>query len=205
MDLAAAITTVLATAEQVTAAAEPADPEAILRTLVVLRAAQDELARLEPDLIAAARRAGVSWQALAPALGVASRQAAERRYLRAATTATPGDTRDGRVRAERDERAGTRAVARWANDHSADLRQIAGQVSGLTDLAPAATADLLRLHTALGHTDAAALPSLLAEVRPHLHQHPSLAGQIDEVTAGTDEIRRQTGLDRAARRDATGR
>jgi hypothetical protein len=40
----------------------------------------------------------VSWQALAPALGVASRQAAERRYLRLipAITDQPGSTRDGR-------------------------------------------------------------------------------------------------------------
>ncbi|GAA3285512.1 hypothetical protein GCM10020218_045520 [Dactylosporangium vinaceum] len=181
---------------------EPVDAEVILRSLVVLRAVQDELARIEPDLIAAARRAGVSWQALAPALGVASRQAAERRYLRSATATAPGHTRDGRVRAERDERAGTKAVARWANAHSADLRRIAGQISGLTDLPRAAEHDLDRLHAALGHTDAAALPALLAEVRPHLEHHPHLAGQIDEVTAGTTEVRRRTGRARAARRDA---
>ncbi|WP_130445308.1 hypothetical protein [Kribbella rubisoli] len=40
------------------------------------------LAAWEPLLIGAAREQGVSWAELAPALGVASRQAAERRHLR---------------------------------------------------------------------------------------------------------------------------
>jgi len=34
------------------------------------------------ELIGAARAAGISWAELAPAMGVTSRQAAERRYLR---------------------------------------------------------------------------------------------------------------------------
>src|SRR5690348_14542906 len=53
------------------------DPRHVLDALVVLHWAQSELAAIEPELIRAARAAGVSWQALAPALGVASRQAAE--------------------------------------------------------------------------------------------------------------------------------
>src|SRR6185503_8802608 len=131
----------------------------LLDALVLLRWAQTELAGLEPVLIAAARAAGISWQALAPALGVASRQAAERRYLRSASAPTdkPGATRDDRVQAERDRRAAHRAVARWANDNTADLRRLAGQITALTDLGEAATDDLAQLHQALGDTDATAL------------------------------------------------
>ncbi|GAA4261460.1 hypothetical protein [Dactylosporangium darangshiense] len=165
----------------------------LLDALVLLRWAQTELANLEPVLIAAARAAGISWQALAPALGVASRQAAERRYLRSAATPTdqPGDTRDDRVQAERDRRAGNRAVAQWANDNTADLRRLAGQITALTDLGDAATADLTQLHQALGDPDATALPDLLAATHQHLPDHPDLAAQIDTITDRTNQIRRQ--------------
>ncbi len=54
----------------------------MLDGLALLRQIRTELAAWEPELITAARRAGASWTQLAPALGVASRQAAERRYLR---------------------------------------------------------------------------------------------------------------------------
>lgn len=171
----------------------------LLDALVLLRQVQAELTALEPALIAAARAAGVSWQALAPALGVASRQAAERRYLRAAVTpADPGTgtgdggTRDGRVRAERDRRAGHRAVARWANDNTADLRRLAGQITALTDLGAGATGALGRLHDALADPDASALPGLLAATGRHLDDHPELAAQVDGVVAHTDEVRQQT-------------
>lgn len=178
------------------------DVARILDALTVLRWAQSELAAMEPELITAARTAGVSWQALAPALGVASRQAAERRYLRVipATTDQDGSTRDGRVRAERDRRAARRAVARWANDNTADLRRLAGQVAALTDLDESATADLGRLHRALAGPDASTLPGLLAGTHRHLGAHPDLADQIDTVTAHTDRVRRQT----QRRRDSAG-
>jgi hypothetical protein len=192
-DLGAAVAAVAATA----AKARQGDPTVsgaeLLDALVLLRRAQSELAALEPALIAAARAAGVSWQALAPALGVASRQAAERRYLRgaAAPTGQPDATRDERVQAERDRRAGHRAVTRWANDNTADLRRLAGQVAALTDLGDAAGDALTRLHDALADPDASALPALLAAVQAHLHSHPGLTDQIDTVTARTDQIRRQ--------------
>jgi hypothetical protein len=171
----------------------PVTGDDLLDALTLLRWAQAELGALEPVLIAAARAAGVSWQALAPALGVASRQAAERRYLRSASASTgqPGATRDDRVQAERDRRAAHRAVARWANDNTADLRRLAGQITALTDLDEAATDDLAQLHRALGDTDASALPALLAAAHQHLPGHPDLAAQIDTVTSRTDEIRRR--------------
>ncbi|MEV0566615.1 hypothetical protein [Dactylosporangium sp. NPDC050588] len=190
--LTAAVAVVAAMTERAaTGDADPVDPAAILESLVLLRRAQEQLAEAEPVLIAAARRAGVSWQALAPALGVASRQAAERRYLRAAST-TGGDTREDRVRAERDHRAGVRAVARWTADNTADLRRLAAQVAALADAPAAATEDLHRLHHALADPDATALPALLAAARPHLDHHPTLADQIDQVTASTDAVLRHT-------------
>ncbi|MET7427092.1 hypothetical protein [Dactylosporangium sp. NPDC005555] len=192
-DLVAAVETITAA----TAAIDDAghvDAVALLEALVLLRQVQDQLAAAEPALIGAARQAGVSWQALAPALGVASRQAAERRYLRAApaTSQRPGGTREGRVRAERDHRAGTRAVARWANDNTADLRRLAGQITGLPDLPAAAADDVDRLHHALADPDATALPQLLSTVRQHLDRHPALTEQIDRMTASTDEVLHHT-------------
>ncbi|MDG6108671.1 hypothetical protein Daura_24920 [Dactylosporangium aurantiacum] len=192
--LITAVAAVAAVAER-SAAQEAADVDtaAVLEALELLRWVQERLAATEPRLIEAARRAGVSWQALAPALGVASRQAAERRYLRSVPAAgAGGGTREDRVRAERDHRAGVRAVAQWAADNTADLRRLAGQVAGLRDAPAAATADLDRLHRALADPDAAALPALLAAARRHLGRHPGLAEQVDEVTASTDAVLRHT-------------
>ena len=61
-------------------AAVPA--EQVLEALAALHRLRARLDVWEPRLIALAREAGVSWAQLAPVLGVASRQAAERRYLR---------------------------------------------------------------------------------------------------------------------------
>src|SRR5690349_10238768 len=140
----------LAAVAAATGSTAPAAEQA-LAALLALRQLRDRLDAWEPDLIAAARAAGVSWADLAPVLGVASRQAAERRYLR---TRRPGRdqaelTRDERVQAERDRRAGDRAVDAWAREPGADLRQLAGQVSALTGLAAAARDSVDRVHAAL--------------------------------------------------------
>ena len=188
-DLAEVVRALAATAD----GGDQVSPAQLLEALVLLRWAQAELAALEPVLITAARAAGVSWQGLAPALGVASRQAAERRYLRSTSAEAdqPGATRDERVQAERDRRAADRAVTRWANDNTADLRRLAGQVTALTDLGDAATETVGRLHDALGGPDASALPGLLADTQPHLPRHPRLSAQIDAVTERATEIRRR--------------
>jgi hypothetical protein len=197
-DLPTAVRALAAIGAQTTGEAAGARPgpraTALLDALALLRWAQGELSALEPALITAARGAGASWQALAPALGVASRQAAERRYLRLipATAEQSGSTRDQRVRAVRGRRAAVRAVAQWANDNTADLRQLAGQVTALTDLGPTAHADIARLHRALADDDAADLPTLLADAHRHLDQHPDLAARIDTVTAHADRIRRDS-------------
>lgn len=209
-DIASALTAIAATAKVGRAALDAAtagsDAAGLLDALVVLRWVQGELAGMEPVLIEAARAAGASWQELAPALGVASRQAAERRYLRLvpAKADQDGSTRDGRVRAERDRRAGRRAIARWANENVADLRRLAGQVTALTDLGTAADADVGRLHDALADPDASALPGLLAETHRHLGAHPDLADRIDTVTSQTDRVRQQTQERRDQRSGSSG-
>ena len=61
----------------------------LLDALMLAHWAQAELSVAEHTLIESARRARVSWQAIAPALGVASRQAAERRFLRLTPAMAP--------------------------------------------------------------------------------------------------------------------
>jgi hypothetical protein len=177
-------------AQAIAAAVEAGDLLAALHDLHRLR---DHLDRLEPELIAAARAAGASWQALAPALGVTSRQAAERRYLRLvpATPEQAGSTRDQRVREVRDQRAGTRAVNDWANDNTADLRRLAARITALSGLDPASADDIARLDRALGDADASALPGLLADARAHLGDYPDLARQADAVTEDAARVRRE--------------
>lgn len=178
----------------------------VLQALVALRELRALLDEWEPQLIGAARSAGVSWAELAPALGVASRQAAERRYLRLRRTDADaaGTTQDQRVQAVRDRRAGDRAVNAWARAHGADLRQLAGQVSALTDLGPAAQPSLDRLHQALGTDEPAALIPLLAATHQHLPEaHEGLAERVADVAHDTDRARQDgeqaRGTDREAR------
>jgi hypothetical protein len=189
----------------VTAAAAGPDSERtpVAQTLVALTALRDLRRRLdawEPELIAAARAGGASWAILAPVLGVASRQAAERRYLR---LRRPGRgeaemTGDERVLAERDRRAGDRAVTAWARANSADLRQLAGQISALTDLGPDAQPSLDRLHEALGGSDPAALIAVLAGTQEHLgSEHAALAERVTAMGERVDDVRADTHRRRA--------
>lgn len=168
------------------------DPEHVLAALVVLRTLRAQLGELEPQLIASARALGLSWASLAPALGVASRQAAERRYLRLRPDADH-PTGEARVRAERDRRAGDRAVTAWAADHAATLRALAAQVSSLPDLAPAAQHRADALHAALATPHPSDLLTPLDDAAPHLRaHHPALADRIDAVSAETAQIRRDS-------------
>jgi hypothetical protein len=162
-----------------------------LVALALLRQVREQLAGWEPELIDAARASGASWAQLAPALGVGSRQAAERRALRlrpgADQSATTGDQR---VSAERDRRAGTRAVDAYARDHSADLRVLAAQVGGVTGLPKAADAPRAALHAALGGADAAALLGPLQDTRAHLGDgHEHLTEQIDAISGAAESAR----------------
>jgi hypothetical protein len=184
---------------QVSAATSGAASAQILTALVALRTLREQLDAWEPGLIEAARADGVSWAELAPALGVASRQAAERRYLRIRRAAPDqaGLTGDERVQAERDRRAADRAVTAWAQRHGADLRQLAGQITALTNLGAAAQPSLDRLYEALGRDDTAALVTLLADT--HRHLPDALAERVAAVTHDTAEVRQSTQLQRDQR------
>lgn len=165
----------------------------LLAALVTLRGLREELAGWEAPLIAAARRSGASWAELAPALGVSSRQAAERRYLRLRPAGPGPDDRTGeeRVRDERDRRAGDRAVAAWARHNAGSLRQLAGRIGALTGLPVAAQRRVDLVHDALGDDDASALLDPLADARPHLPpSHADLAAQVRTVTDHLDQLRR---------------
>jgi hypothetical protein len=168
------------------------DEARLLQALTALRLLRDEMATWEPELIAAARAQGTSWAALAPALGVTSRQAAERRYLRLKPSATGEVTGEARVEAERDRRAGDRAVADWARQNSAGLRKLAGAISALDELDATAQETADRVGDALGHDDAARLLPPLAAARPHLvENHSELADQVTAITEHTEQIRRE--------------
>ncbi|MFF9851415.1 type III effector protein [Streptomyces litmocidini] len=152
-----------------------------LASLLLLRQVREELAGWETGLIETARHAGASWADLAHPLGVASRQAAERRYLRN-RPGPVGTTGEQRVQATRERRAAERTTATWARRNAADLRSIAGRITALTDLPTAADLPLSRLHAALAHNDPAELVDPLTATRPHLADHPELAARLDDLT-----------------------
>ncbi|MET7520595.1 type III effector protein [Streptomyces sp. NPDC005480] len=157
-------------------------PEQALASLMLLRQVRELLAGWETGLVESARDAGASWADLAQPLGVASRQAAERRYLRG-RPGPAGTTAEQRVTATRQARAAERTTAAWARANAADLRRLAGQITALTDLPAAAHRPLTQLHAALAHDDPADLIAPLTATRPHLTvTHPDLAARLDTLT-----------------------
>ncbi|MFE1408658.1 type III effector protein [Streptomyces sp. NPDC058770] len=157
-------------------------PEQALASLMLLRQVRERLAGWETGLIETARDAGASWADLAHPLGVASRQAAERRYLRG-RPGPAGTTGEQRVQATRQARAADRSTAAWARRNAADLRRLAGQIAALTDLPPAARRPISELHAALAHDDPADLIAPLTAARPHLAAaHPDLTARLDTLT-----------------------
>jgi hypothetical protein len=167
-------------------------PHTALAALLMLREVREQLAGWESGLIETARGEGASWADLAGPLGVASRQAAERRYLRL-RPGTPGSTGEERVQATRDTRAADRTVTTWARDNAADLRRLAAQITGLTDLPADAADTVAALNLALGHDDAARLLRPLTDTRAHLRpQDTDLAERIDALTRHTEQLRRTT-------------
>ncbi|WP_344164246.1 hypothetical protein [Kribbella yunnanensis] len=164
----------------------------VLTALAGLRAVQDRLAAWEPLLIGAARARGASWAAIAPTLGVASRQAAERRYLRLNPHAADpvGLTGEERVQAARDRRAGDRAVNEWARTNAARVRRLAAQITALDGLDPATQEAVDRVFHALGESDTATLLTPLADAGARLqHSHPTLAERAADITTTTDQLR----------------
>lgn len=178
-----------------TTAAEPAPgsgPPPALAALLLLREVREQLAGWESVLIETARNQGASWADLAGPLGVASRQAAERRYLRLRPGAA-GATGEQRVQSTRDSRAADRTVTVWARSNAADLRRLAGQITALTGLPASAQSAVGELNTALADNDAARLVQPLTDTRPHLRpEDAELAHRIDAMTRHTDQLRQDT-------------
>ncbi|MEW1648674.1 HSP18 transcriptional regulator [Streptomyces sp. NPDC091219] len=179
---------------QTPATAPPAasGPYPALAALLMLREVREQLASWESGLIETARGQGASWADLAAPLGVASRQAAERRYLRL-RPGTAGSTGEERVQATRDTRAADRTVTAWARDNAADLRRLAAQVTALTGLPASADHALDELNLALANNDATRLIQPLTATRPHLRsQDAHLAERIDALTRHTEQLRQNT-------------
>ncbi|MEU6641217.1 HSP18 transcriptional regulator [Saccharomonospora sp. NPDC046836] len=183
----------LSSAVEQVAAGKELRGDQLLAALVLVRELRDDLTGWEPQLIEAARELGISWAELAQALGVASRQAAERRYLRLRRPGAADSTADGRVRAERNRRAGERAVASWAKENSATLRRLAAMVSAVEGASPPARQQIDQVHRALGDSDVVILLEQFAGLGPHLKAtHPALAEQLDDVTVHTERLRQDT-------------
>jgi hypothetical protein len=168
------------------------DSQDLLQALALLRQLSQTLTAWEPALISAARARGATWTDIAPALGVASRQAAERRYLRLnpQTGDQPQTTREQRVQTTRDRRSGDRAVAAWARDNAAHLRELAGQISALPTRDQGGRASRDAIHTALGDNDVATLLAPLSAAGPALQQsHQALADRVRALDETTTQIR----------------
>ncbi|MGW2841053.1 HSP18 transcriptional regulator [Streptomyces sp. NPDC001493] len=175
-----------------TNAAPPSDagPHPALAALLMLREVREQLAGWESGLIETARGHGASWADLAGPLGVASRQAAERRYLRL-RPGTPGSTGEERVQATRDTRAADRSVTAWARDNAAGLRRLAAQITALTDLPTDAQDAVGELNLALADNDPARLLGPLTATQPHLRPAAAdLADRIEDLTRHTEQLRR---------------
>lgn len=184
----------------VAARAGSEDGDRLLAALTGLHELRAALAAWEPELITAARAAGVSWAALAPALGVTSRQAAERRYLRLQPSATGETTGEGRIDAQRDRRAGDRAVSDWARRNAAVLRQLAAHVTAADGMTAAGRRAAAGVAKALADDDAATLLGPLAATHRHLTAgHADLAGRVGEVGEQTGRIRDEAISDRRRR------
>ncbi|KOY50414.1 hypothetical protein [Streptomyces sp. XY332] len=167
-------------------------PHPALAALLMLREVREQLAGWESGLIETARGQGASWADLAGPLGVASRQAAERRYLRL-RPGTAGTTGEERVQATRDMRAADRTVTAWARDNAADLRRLAGQITALAGLPVSAQGAVDDLNAALADNDAARLVRPLSDTRTHLRpEDAELAERIDALTRHTDQLRQDT-------------
>ncbi|MER5351887.1 hypothetical protein ABT093_16355 [Kitasatospora sp. NPDC002551] len=167
-------------------------PEQALAALVLLRELRGRLAGWEAGLVESARQAGATWADLAQPMGVASRQAAENRYLRlkpAAGDASRSATGAERVKAVRDRRAADRSVTVWARDNAAELRVLAAQITTAA-LAPGARPAQAALTAALGATDPADLIEPLTAIRPHLGTgQGDLASRLDALTHHTTRLR----------------
>src|SRR5262245_2531535 len=108
-------------------AAGTSDRDEVLGALSELRQVRADLDRVERELISSAREQSAGWPAIARALGLGSRQAAEQRWLRLKGVATrdPAQARRSHVR--------QRTVDAEAGQELSDLRRAAVQACRLIE------------------------------------------------------------------------
>ncbi len=190
-----------------------AGAEDVLASLLLLRQLREQLAVWEPGLVETAREAGASWAELAHPLGVSSRQAAERRYLRNRPGAS-GTTGEQRVQATRERRAADRDRTAWARRNAADLRRLAtspvisvqDKRKGLEAIADkakfdAVTRNFLGLLAQNGR--AADLPGAIAAFEALYARHAGIVAA--EVTSAKPLAAKQMTAVKAALKGALGR
>ncbi|MER7764282.1 hypothetical protein [Streptomyces sp. NPDC097619] len=119
------------------AALDKVPVEDLLAALLVIRKLREKLVEDEARFIAAARHRGVTWQRLAGALELGSRQAAERRYLQL-TGGSPAAAHAGGTQAERVTRArrlrGRRAADAPAPERAERAVDLATRLAAVPDL-----------------------------------------------------------------------
>ncbi|MGK5450201.1 hypothetical protein ACSNOE_22665, partial [Streptomyces radiopugnans] len=114
------------------------DDTDVLAALLAIRALRDKLDRCEYELITLARERKITWQRIAHALEVRSRQSAERRHLQLSRArprpgVTPPRTQSDRVEMERDRRARL-AEQQWALQRAGTIRHLATTLATIPDL-----------------------------------------------------------------------
>ena len=171
--------------------------EDVLAALTQLDEARAALDTLERDLTHAARARGASWEAVAHALGLASRSSAESRFVRLERAAATyrGDRHPEKHRAER---ARDRIGAAWSHDNEARLRAAVWSLACLNDAWPqlASTAPAEQLVTWHRELDGPALAErlrglqlILGSYGPELPADSPAAAARDEVRQLLDELR----------------
>ncbi|WP_162948147.1 hypothetical protein [Streptomyces europaeiscabiei] len=148
--------------------------EDVLAALSQVDEARQHLDNMELKLIRAARTRGASWQKLADAMGLGTRQSAETRALRLERGAQSYRGRD--VAAQRLDKARDRVEQAWCEENAERIREVAGRfydTSDAWDLQNLNHIDIRGTVHGIGEllaTDGspARLASLLASVRFHL-------------------------------------
>lgn len=157
--------------------------EDILAALAHMDQAREHLDTMELRLIKEARGRGVSWQRLAEAQGLATRQSAETRALRLERGA---QLRGRDVASQRLEKARDRAADAWCHEHEHRVREVSERLfdtsSGwdLESIGGTARVDLHAIGELLASDGSpVALVQRLESVRYHLAPH---SGEAPEPT-----------------------
>ncbi|MFG3229367.1 hypothetical protein ACGF07_31920 [Kitasatospora sp. NPDC048194] len=114
---------------------EPVPDEVLLAALTVLVEAREKLDSFEVGLVRDVRARGVSWDRVARAQNLRTRQSAETRAKRLLQSSRTGR---GDVAARRAEELRERTEKQWAVDHAGRVREVAAQLLDSAEAWPAA-------------------------------------------------------------------